>query len=128
MILSTLNLKNAIEKFKADQKTKTTAPPQNGKKNGEKNGDSKGNKPKITPDDGANAGVSAAFMSFGLIVAIIFFILEVILLFYALKIAIVCTKPGGERTVHVVLAIVFTFPYILLNALFNNCAKNALQT
>ena len=76
----------------------------------------------------AGAGASAAFISFSLVVAVIFFILELILLFYAIGMALQCTSGGPERIVNIVLAVTFTIPYVLLNILFNQCAKNSLKT
>lgn len=73
------------------------------------------------------AGASASFLSFGLVLATIFLVLEIIVLFYAVSIAIQCTRPGPERIVHIVLAITFTLPYVLLNVMFNKCAKDNLQ-
>ena len=76
----------------------------------------------------AVAGMSAAFVTFSLVVAIIFFVLELLVLFYSISIAIGCTKGGPERVVHIVLAIIFTLPYALLNVLFNKCAKKVLRS
>ena len=76
----------------------------------------------------ASAGAGAAFASFALVVSVIFFVLELVLLFYAINMALVCTKGGPERIVNIVLAITFTIPYVLLNILFNQCAKNSLKT
>ena len=75
----------------------------------------------------AGAGTSAAFISFFLVVSYIFFILELILLFYAINMAIVCTEGGPERIVNIVLAVTFTIPYVMLNILFNDCAKQTLK-
>lgn len=75
----------------------------------------------------AAAGVSAAFESFFLIVAIVFFILEFIVLYFAVKVAISCTDGGAERIVHVVMAVTFTLPYMLMNTLFNECVKSNLK-
>ena len=88
----------------------------------------KDNKEKfsISGGDSAGAGASAAFASFVLVVAVIFFLLELIVLFYAINMALVCTKGGAERIVNVVLAITFTIPYVMLNILFNQCAKKSL--
>jgi hypothetical protein len=58
---------------------------------------------------------------------IIFFLLELFVLFYAIGIAIRCSTPGSERTVHVVLAIFFTFPYALIAIFFKKCAVNVLR-
>lgn len=72
---------------------------------------------------GASAGLSAGF----LLVAIIFVLLELTVMIFGLNVAIKCTKPGGERVVHVVLAIAFTFPYVLYMLLFNQCASNVIK-
>ncbi len=77
-----------------------------------------------TPMDGA----AAAFNTFTLVVAIVFVMLEILLLFYAIGIAITCSAPGAERIVHLVLATTFTLPYMLLNAILNDCAKQRLRT
>lgn len=71
--------------------------------------------------------VSSVAASIILVIAIIFFIMELMVIFYAVRIAIVCTKSRTERIVHLVLAITFTLPYMLLNVLFNDCAKSTLQ-
>jgi hypothetical protein len=107
MIISTSILKNAIEKYSLYQ--------------------SKRKREGFTTSLVAEGGVSAAFTSFLLVIALIFFVLEIIVLFYAVNMAIVCTKGGPERIVNVVLAIVFTIPYVLLNTLFNQCAKQTLR-
>ena len=75
----------------------------------------------------AQSGAAAAFTSFTLVVAIIFFLLELIVLFYAINMALACSEGGPERIVNVVLAITFTLPYVMLNILFNNCAKASLR-
>ena len=77
--------------------------------------------------ESAGAGAAAAFDAFFLVLAIIFFILEVVVLVYGIIIAINCTTGGAERIVHVVLAIAFTFPYVLIMAVFNDCAKTVLK-
>lgn len=75
----------------------------------------------------ASAGMSAAMASFVLVVAVIFFALELLVLFYSITIALNCTVPGPERIVHIVLAVTFTLPYALLNLLFNPCATTTLR-
>jgi len=72
--------------------------------------------------------VNAAFASFTLVVALVFFVLELIVLFYAIGISINCSKAGPERIVNFVLSITFTIPYVMLNILFNKCAKGTLRT
>ena len=82
----------------------------------------------ISLGDSAGAGAGAAFTSFILAVSVIFFVLELILLFYGINMALVCTKGGPERIVNIVLAVTFTIPYVMLNILFNKCAKGSLRT
>ena len=68
-------------------------------------------------------------IEFGLLVlAIIFFALELLVMFFAINIAVKCTSSGAERIVHVVLAIAYTFPYMVLNVLFNKCALENLNS
>lgn len=74
------------------------------------------------------AGTQAAFVNFAIVVAIVFFILELILLFFAIKMVLDCTEPGPERIVHMVLAVMFTLPYVLLNTIFNDCSKKSLKS
>jgi len=49
-----------------------------------------------------------------LITSIIFFVIELILLIFALRIAISSSQSGQDRLLHVLLAITFTMPYLLL--------------
>jgi uncharacterized membrane protein len=77
--------------------------------------------------DSAKAALSAAFYSFVLLIAVIFFIMELLVLFYAINISITCTKAGPERVVNIILAITFTLPYMLLQTLFNKCALQTLR-
>ena len=58
-----------------------------------------------------------------LVAAIVFFILELVLVIYALKTAIICTKPGTERMVHLALAIFLTVPYIFASLFLSDCGK-----
>lgn len=105
MIVSTSLLKTAIEKYQASKKMKENY--------------------SVLQSFGSGSG--AAFNTFSLVVALIFFALELILLFYAIGMALNCTKPGPERIVNIVLAVMFTLPYTLLNILFNQCAINTLR-
>lgn len=61
-----------------------------------------------------------------LIVAVIILVIEIAILYYALDIAINTTKAGAERFVHVVLAVVFTMPYLLFSLLLNPKASALL--
>ena len=107
MIVSGTILKSSLDKYQAMRRNKENF--------------------SISSGDSAGAGVNAAFTSFILVVAVIFFMLELIVLFYAINMSLVCTKGGPERIVNVVLAITFTIPYVMLNILFNQCAKNSLR-
>lgn len=75
----------------------------------------------------SGAGISAAFDSFLLVIAIIFFILEFLLLFYSISLALKCTSPGPERILHLTLAITFTLPYALFSAFFSKCSQDTLK-
>ena len=105
MLISSQLLQKSIEKYNAFQK----------------------NKEGYSFAYAVGAGTSAAFTSFALIVAFVFFILELILLLFAIKMVLDCTEPGPERIVHMVLAVTFTLPYVLLNSLFNDCSKKSLK-
>jgi ABC-type arginine transport system permease subunit len=74
-----------------------------------------------------NKGVSESFNTFIVIIAMIFFILELCMLYFGIYIALNCTKSVQERIVHLVLVTFFTMPYMLLNVLFNPCAKEYLR-
>lgn len=72
-------------------------------------------------------GVKDAFGLFILIIAIIFFIFELILLFYSIMIVFRCYQTKQERIIQFVLAITFTTPYMLVQTVFNPCAKSYIQ-
>jgi hypothetical protein len=76
--------------------------------------------------ESTNAGMSLGFATGFLIIATMFVMLELLVLFYSIGIAISCTKPGPERIINIVLAISFTLPYALLNLIFVPCAKKAI--
>jgi len=72
-------------------------------------------------------GSSAALGMFFLIIGVLFLALELLLLWFSIKMAISCSKPGGERICHIVLAIMFTMPYCLIMMIFSDCGKKALR-
>tara|TARA_B110000908_G_C10234143_1_gene442321 strand:+ start:587 stop:922 length:336 start_codon:yes stop_codon:yes gene_type:complete len=76
--------------------------------------------------ESTNAGMSLGFATGFLIMATVFVLLELMVLFYSINIAMNCTEPGPARIVNMVLAIAFTFPYALLNMIFVPCAKKTL--
>ena len=78
--------------------------------------------------DDAISGMSTGMLVFFIIIAIVFFVLELLLLFYAIQISFRCTKPGAERIVHLVLAVIFTGPYMLLNIFFGKCGQDLLRS
>ena len=108
MIVSLQMLKNSVENYK--KKTEETS-----KENFE------------WSKKAMKKGAKNAFELFILIIAIIFFIFELVLLFFAVYIAIYCSKSKEERIINFVLAITFTTPYVLLQTLFNPCAKTYIQ-
>jgi len=77
--------------------------------------------------DSAAAGAEAAFASFLVILSILFFLAELLVLFYAINSAMTCSQGGPERLVNIILATTFTLPYMLLNSLFNACTKSTLR-
>ena len=62
-----------------------------------------------------------------IVVSIVILIIEVAVLYFALDIAVNTTTPGAERFVHVVLAVLFTMPYLLFSVLLSTKAQNVLQ-
>ena len=72
-------------------------------------------------------GINTGFELFILMIAIVFFLLELVVLFYSILLAMACTKSGAERVVHVTLSIMFTFPYALISIFFSPCAKSVLR-
>lgn len=90
----------------------------------EKYDKSKNNNSKSRP---VESGFVSAFYIFLVIISIIFFLFELVLLYFAVFIAINCSKSREERIVNFILAVVFTLPYVLLSILFNPCAKEYLQ-
>ena len=71
--------------------------------------------------------MSAANETTILIASLLFMFLEILALFFAINIALNCTKGGPERIVHFILATVFTLPYLLINVVFNQCAVENLK-
>jgi hypothetical protein len=113
MYFSINNLKNNVEKF--NEKLK---------KNKGKNGRERYGEPSPTDDYNWIADVSD-YLS--LVFAVLFFTVELLVLFYCLQIAFSCSQKGPERIIHIVLALTFTMPYALINVVFNTCAVNTLR-
>lgn len=104
MFLSGVNLKNSIEKYNRLKRRE-----------------------KYSGVKGVNDVSNVSFILSWLILSIIFFVMEIIILYYSIAIALSCTQKGPERIVNLVLAVSFPVPYMMLNLLFNNCAKSRLQ-
>jgi NADH:ubiquinone oxidoreductase subunit 3 (subunit A) len=103
MLFSSVLLKNSVEKYQQSRQE------------------------RYSTGESINDGISSAVTSSMLVIAIIFVALEFLLLFFAINIALNCTQGGAERIVHVVLAILFTVPYMLLSIFFSDCAKKTLK-
>jgi NADH:ubiquinone oxidoreductase subunit 3 (subunit A) len=103
MLFSTALFKNSLERYQNSRKE------------------------SYTKGEAVTAGINSAVASSLLVIAIIFVILELFLLFFAINIALNCTKGGPERTVHILLAIILPLPYMLLSIFFSDCAKKTLR-
>lgn len=64
---------------------------------------------KLLDNDGS------VFHSFLLVISVTFFIIEIMCLYIAIKVAIVSGKTREERFTHLFLAIIFTIPYLLFS-------------
>ena len=53
-------------------------------------------------------------------VALVVFMLELLVLVYAIQIAVSTTNHGKERTLHILFAVFATGPYVLLQLFFGN--------
>ena len=60
-----------------------------------------------------------------LTLAIALFIMELIVLVYAVRVALACSEPGANRITHVILAVFFTIPYLLFALFMGPCHKRA---
>jgi uncharacterized membrane protein YbhN (UPF0104 family) len=107
MLTSLIILQNALEKYSKQKR--------------------KRNKENYNALQSLGGGFSIGVATGFLVISIVFFALEIIVLIFAVNVAIKCSLKGPERIVHVVLAIVFTLPYMLLNLLFNKCATDTLR-
>lgn len=69
--------------------------------------------------NGTKDGLTYAILIFSLVL----FVIEFLLVIYAVRIAYACSTPGYERLVHISLALFFTFPYLLIAVFLAPCAK-----
>lgn len=72
-------------------------------------GDDASAEKKLDTMEGAEVGI--LFVVY--MIAVAFLILELLLVFYAVKLAMKQSQPGMNRIAHVSLALFFTFPYLL---------------
>ena len=77
--------------------------------------------------DAVKSGINQSFYTFILIISLIFFILELFLLYFAISISIYCSKSKEERIVNFVLATIFTSPYVLVKITFDPCTQEYLR-
>ena len=71
--------------------------------------------------------LSLSFYKFILVLAIIFFIMELVLLYFAILIAINCAESDKERVLNFIMATMFTSPFILTKIVFDPCTKSYLK-
>lgn len=76
--------------------------------------------------DDARRDINLLFETTLLILASILLVFEFLLFVYAIFLAINCTSGGPERVVHIVLAVFFTIPYVLVSVFMSQCAKESL--
>ena len=129
MLISSGMLKNSIEKYNNNKRLKETYKARSAEGNTEGN-----NGGETEVGSGSNKEVnivyapeSDLYLVLMLAVSFIFFVFEFLLLVIAIMIAINTTSEGKERFVHLVLAIFYTMPYLLLMAVFNEGARNYLK-
>ena len=70
-----------------------------------------------------NGGGSSLLM---LIVAIAFLVIEIAMLYFAVKVALVSGKSSTTKFINIVFALTMTLPYLLLSLLFNPEARAEL--
>lgn len=68
-------------------------------------------------------GASSGFYATLLLFATILLFFEIIALVYSVRIAVKCSREGPERICHLILAVFFTYPYLLIALFFSKCAK-----
>lgn len=60
------------------------------------------------------------------VVAFFLFIIEIVILFYAISIAVECTTTPTEKVIHIIVALFFTLPYLVGMMLLSPCAKGMI--
>lgn len=56
--------------------------------------------------------------------SLLLFIFELVVLVYSINNALTCSKNASEVAVSLILAILFTYPYALVNLTFGRCSKS----
>ena len=56
--------------------------------------------------------------------ALIFFLMELVLFYYAIIIAKNCSRNKKEFIINIIFSIIFTTPYVFFSMLSNPCAKD----
>ncbi len=79
--------------------------------------------PKSSRILGASEGMTDGMLFLMYVFAISFLILDIMVLFFAISIALKCSKPGIQRVAHVAMALFFTFPYVLVSLFFSPCVE-----
>ena len=62
-----------------------------------------------------------------LIASIVMLVLELSMLYFAIRIALASGTTNNTKFIHIVLAIFLTMPYLLLNMIFNKDAASAVS-
>tara|TARA_Y100000389_G_C17459578_1_gene520686 strand:- start:2330 stop:2662 length:333 start_codon:yes stop_codon:yes gene_type:complete len=74
------------------------------------------------------AGGYTASKSFSYLLGLLILMLELFFIICNVNIVFKCTKPGSERIINMILAIIIPIPYMFGNILLNPCAKQTLQS
>lgn len=62
-----------------------------------------------------------------LVLATLLLVIEFMVLFYAITIALSCGESNAEKFLHVILALFFTLPYLTAMLIFQPCAKKSIN-
>ncbi len=68
-------------------------------------------------------GASTALYASLFLFASLLLFFEMVALIYAVQIAVKCSREGPQRICHLLLAVFFTYPYLLIALFFSKCAK-----
>lgn len=59
--------------------------------------------------------------------AAVIFVIELVILFYAVNIAVECNKSNVAKFIHITLAVFFTLPYLIGMMLLSPCASDKIS-